>query len=1191
MCRGYYTRTTLTAYGTKDTDGDGIGDKIYTYWAYDTDNGDGPEGQGNHNLSVADVDNDGKDEIIYGSSCYDNDGTLKYSTGLGHGDAMHVSDWVSWNDGLEVLEVHEEANQTYQVEIHDAETGKIIIGYPVLNADVGRGVAADIDPTSLGAEFWASNGPGGEGTGEWDSTDSSVIGTENSGTTTWDILSYGATPAANATLYWDGDLLAEIQDHKFNNKNGNYYPEATLIAKWNYETNEQENLLYSEDILTSNGTKGNLGLIADLTGDWRDEFIARCAEDDSKIRLYTTTYETDYVIPCSLDDLQYREGVAWENVAYNQPTHTSYLVSQGLVTAQLSVGETTASSAEILFTPANDGTLYGHDVTAYEIYRGGEKIATVDADKLVKKNASTEDAEETEQEREIIGYNENTIYSFDIGTKKGTADGFIGITNNRYDETTGYGFSSDTTIADYGSKGTYVSATDEAISVACRDVAYANGNATFLIDVSAGTYRVDVYAGSLGGAADTTISVNDENLGTVVGTTGTTAESMLKSTEVTMAEAGQISVTSNSASNARAVLSAIVITELEPIYAEAEETEEAAEASNTVYSFVDTGLSANTTYSYKIAAVVDGKTSYMSRAAEVKTLIKIASISDFELDDIVEGTEVAESVAELLPSTISVIDEAGNEQEASVTWDVSAVDINTAGKYTVIGTVAGYSDKIEKTLRIVANELKGIAAQETVVVIAGNTAALPETVDVEYTNGKKDAAAVTWDTTKVDYDTIGEYEVEGSVAGFDEKASIVIRVVSDYAVSVDTTYIEIAIGDSIVDALPETVLAAMASGNKASVAVTWKTDGVDAIDTTTPSEQMIHGTVENLDADVLCDVTVAYPALYKFDFGISDAIVADGWTAVTVNAKGGTKTASELGIAYTTETGYGFENPDAVIEGRTESVEGTGVYPTNVTTDFALMTGQTFAVDVPNGEYLVQIMTTCGIGSTAATVEVEGTSASFSANKSYTIQSYTVTVEDGQLTITDKSSLARIGAIVVRSISAVETDNSGNDAENQEPTDSEASGSNNSTSDAGKSESVTTAATVITSIASTIETVKETVADTVTEVVNTVKNAVTNIWNRVTGRTNQQNTTTADVAEEETAGETQPAAVEDTQTPLAEDNTAATNEESVSIEDEQVPTSANAGVGSTAAVAGGIAGVVLLAAAFGGFAYAKKKKK
>ena len=103
MCRGYYARTTLASYNVADK-------KLVQHWLYDsgTKEGVGAYGQGNHNLSVGDVDKDGKDEIIYGSCAIDDDGTLLYRTGLGHGDAMHMSDMDPDNERWEVWEVHED---------------------------------------------------------------------------------------------------------------------------------------------------------------------------------------------------------------------------------------------------------------------------------------------------------------------------------------------------------------------------------------------------------------------------------------------------------------------------------------------------------------------------------------------------------------------------------------------------------------------------------------------------------------------------------------------------------------------------------------------------------------------------------------------------------------------------------------------------------------------------------------------------------------------------------------------------------------------------------------------------------------------------------------------------------------------------------------------------------------------------
>ncbi len=370
FCRGYYTRTCLTAYGMKDTNEDGIGDEIFTYWTFDTkEAGSQYEAQGNHGLSVNDIDGDGKDEIIYGALAIDHDGTVKWCTGNGHGDAMHVSDWVPWNPGLEILQVHEHNDAKYHVEILDAETGETLMGY-YTGRDTGRGVAADIDPTSPGGEWWSVAGPnwtpsGDESEPSWDSTRGNVF----SALSTLDNLVKlaDATPASNFTIFWDGDLLSEIQDHEFNEKNG-YVPIGVTISKWNYETQTQEPLLYSEEIWSSNGTKGNLGLVADILGDWREEIIARCSGDKNKIRIYSTTIETDYVVPCLLQDLAYREGVAWQNVGYNQPANLSYLLSQGLLTAQLDNGKAGQDYVQFDFTEANDG-IYGNEILGYKVYR------------------------------------------------------------------------------------------------------------------------------------------------------------------------------------------------------------------------------------------------------------------------------------------------------------------------------------------------------------------------------------------------------------------------------------------------------------------------------------------------------------------------------------------------------------------------------------------------------------------------------------------------------------------------------------------------------------------------------------------------------------------------------------------------------------------------------------------------------
>lgn len=387
MGRGYYTRTAVTAYYLADTDNDGIGDSIRIKWKFDSDQaGKEFEGQGNHNISVGDVDNDGKDEIIYGSIAFDHDGSVLYNTKLGHGDAMHLGDFIADRPGLELMTVKESPEAAYNVLIFNAATGEILMGYPV-GQDVGRGVAADIDPTSPGAEFWATaddNYDFSQSEPSWDTHDSSVYSTTSNLEKLVKLADHN--PSTNGLVFWDGDLLRELQDHRFDEKNNK--PLATTLYKWDYQKERQIPLFESTEVYTSNGTKGNPGFSGDILGDWREEIILRVANDASKIRIYVTTLMTDYTLPTLLEDRQYRESLAWQNTAYNQPPHPSYLLSEGVLTAKLFLQQTDKNTILLNFTPASDG-IYGHKVEGYQIWRWEknhnkkELIAQLLSDQLV----------------------------------------------------------------------------------------------------------------------------------------------------------------------------------------------------------------------------------------------------------------------------------------------------------------------------------------------------------------------------------------------------------------------------------------------------------------------------------------------------------------------------------------------------------------------------------------------------------------------------------------------------------------------------------------------------------------------------------------------------------------------------------------------------------------------------------------
>ena len=293
MCRGYYGRSVLAAW-------DWRGGKLAQRWVFDSKDKDNPfSGQGGHQLSVADVDGDGRDEIIYHAMVVDDDGKGLHSTGLRHGDALHVGDLDPARPGLEVFGIHEneDATVTFQTPgtaAFDAGTGKILWSDGP-GADVGRGLTADIDPRHLGEEMWS--GPAGLHTCKGERIGS-------------------APRSANFAIWWDGDLLRELLDRN-------------RISKWDWEKGELNTIFTADGCASNNGSKATPCLSADILGDWREELILRTT-DNKELRLYTTTVPTHHRFRTLMHDSQYRLSIAWQNVGYNQPPHPGFYLGEGM---------------------------------------------------------------------------------------------------------------------------------------------------------------------------------------------------------------------------------------------------------------------------------------------------------------------------------------------------------------------------------------------------------------------------------------------------------------------------------------------------------------------------------------------------------------------------------------------------------------------------------------------------------------------------------------------------------------------------------------------------------------------------------------------------------------------------------------------------------------------------------------------
>ncbi len=288
MCRGYYGRTVLAAW-------DFDGQNLIQRWVFDTNNGMSQyAGKGNHQLSIADLDNDGKQEIGYGALAIDDDGRVLHSQTWGHGDAYHVGDFDLDNPGLEIFMPVEwasanPADRRPGVALRDGNTGNVLWA-KYKDGDIGRGICANIDSRYPGAECWASSG-----LGMYDAKGNNI----------------GSIPAGiNFAIWWDGDLERELLDgEKLDDyQNGNQSRQYTI---------------YNDGADAINGTKANPNLQADILGDWREELVYRKNTNDALI-IYTTNFETSYRIPTLMHDPQYRMAIAWQNTAYNQPPHPSF---------------------------------------------------------------------------------------------------------------------------------------------------------------------------------------------------------------------------------------------------------------------------------------------------------------------------------------------------------------------------------------------------------------------------------------------------------------------------------------------------------------------------------------------------------------------------------------------------------------------------------------------------------------------------------------------------------------------------------------------------------------------------------------------------------------------------------------------------------------------------------------------------
>ncbi|MGQ7945366.1 rhamnogalacturonan lyase family protein [Flavobacterium sp. WC2509] len=323
--RGYYNRLVRAAYNWRDG-------QLTMLWKFDSKDPAHPEynsysSQGNHQMTIGDVDGDGKDEVINGSSVINDDGKPLWTYGMGHGDALHMTDMDLDRPGQEIwINLESPSNYTpLGLRQVDAKTGKTNWGIATGTDDVGRSMAADIDPNYKGYEMWGSSGGN-----VYDSKGNSIS---------------TSVPTYNFGIWWDNDLGRELFDKSY-------------IDKWSPTTKSSGRLFtiyQAYPVSTNNSTKSNPCLQADIFGDWREEIIIK-KSDNTELAIFTTDTPTTYRIPTLMHDPQYRVAVAWQNSGYNQPPNPSFYIGYDMA-INPTTGNVITPTSNIYVVNANTNSL------------------------------------------------------------------------------------------------------------------------------------------------------------------------------------------------------------------------------------------------------------------------------------------------------------------------------------------------------------------------------------------------------------------------------------------------------------------------------------------------------------------------------------------------------------------------------------------------------------------------------------------------------------------------------------------------------------------------------------------------------------------------------------------------------------------------------------------------------------------
>lgn len=313
LARGIYTRHKMIAYNVDENH------QLTQQWRWDCSTSGNPwYGQGNHNYIIADVDEDGRDEIVYGSMVIDDNGSGLHTTGFGHGDALQVGDFDPYREGLEIFACLEN-EPVWGNNYRNGTTGEVYYKYSTPETGGKRGDDGRCMMGNFRADIPGCIGTSSQMMTRNSTVISSVTSNEIEGSSGWldvNIL--------NFRLYWDGDLLDEEYTGTGSKDAGSW---AKIVKQSGPNgTGSGNTRLFTSGIgTTNNGSKNNPCFIGDILGDWREEVIMR---EGSDIVVFATPIESNYGLYSLWADHVYRQSMVTQMQVYNLPPHLSYFLGE-----------------------------------------------------------------------------------------------------------------------------------------------------------------------------------------------------------------------------------------------------------------------------------------------------------------------------------------------------------------------------------------------------------------------------------------------------------------------------------------------------------------------------------------------------------------------------------------------------------------------------------------------------------------------------------------------------------------------------------------------------------------------------------------------------------------------------------------------------------------------------------------------